>query len=63
MRILRKTILFSALLLLGLYGCFQIVFPTYTNRFRLTLSFNIDGREYLGSSVIETRWTRQPIGP
>jgi len=63
MKKLRKIALFSALLLLGLYGCFQIVFPTYTNRFRLTLSFNIDGREYSGSSVIETRWTEQPIQP
>ncbi|MGZ5875618.1 MAG: hypothetical protein ACXWKP_26345, partial [Bradyrhizobium sp.] len=63
MKKLRKIILFTALLLLGLYGCFQIVFPTHTNRFRLTLSFNIDGREYLGSSVIETRWTEQPIQP
>ncbi|MGZ5873362.1 MAG: hypothetical protein ACXWKP_14775 [Bradyrhizobium sp.] len=58
MRTLRKTILFSALLLLGLYGCFQIAFPTYVDRFRLTMSFNIDGREYTGSSVIEAVYTK-----
>jgi hypothetical protein len=58
MKILRKIILFAALLLLGLYGCFQIAFPTYIDRFRLTMSFNIDGREYTGSSVIEAVYTR-----
>jgi hypothetical protein len=58
MRKLGKIALFSALLLLGLYGCFQIAFPTYVDRFRLTMSFNIDGREYTGSSVIEAVYTK-----
>jgi hypothetical protein len=58
MRKLRKIALYAGLLLLGLYGCFQISFPTYVDRFRLTMSFNIDGREYIGSSVIEAVYTR-----
>jgi hypothetical protein len=62
LRLFRKFVLFSALLVLGLYGCFQIAFPTYVDRFRLTMSFNIDGREYTGSSVIEAHYTRQPNG-
>lgn len=59
MKTLGKIVLFTALALLGLYGCFQISFPSYTDRFRLAMSFNIDGQEYSGSSVIEILWAGQ----
>jgi hypothetical protein len=59
-RLTRGTV-FVALLLVGLYGCFKATFPTYANRFRLTMAFNIDGQVYSGSSVIEVRWQDQQV--
>ncbi len=59
MRRPKKIILLSALLLVSLYGCFKVTFPSYTNRFRLTMAFNIDGQTYSGSSVIEVLWAGQ----
>jgi hypothetical protein len=62
-RLTGKVLLLAALLLVTLYGCFKIVFPSYANRFRLTIAVNIDGQTYTGSSVIEVRWQDQKILP
>lgn len=56
-----KGLLLAALALVGLYGCYKVTFPTYTNRFRLTIAFNIEGQIYSGSSVIEVRWQDQQV--
>jgi hypothetical protein len=45
----------------------QIAFPTYTHRYRLTVSIEIDGQIHTGSSVIEIAYVGQPsigdVGP
>jgi hypothetical protein len=35
-------------------------YPTYVNRYRLTIAVEIDGERHTGSSVIEVRWTGRP---
>jgi hypothetical protein len=60
MKAVRKGILFTALALVGLYGCYKVTYPTYANRFRLTMAFNIDGQTYAGSSVLELVYVSQP---
>ena len=54
MKALKKGVLFTLLALVGLYGCYKVTYPTYANRFRLTMAFNIDGQTYAGSSVLRT---------
>lgn len=41
----------------------KVVFPTYTHRYRLTISIEVDGQVHTGSSVIEIAYVRQPELP
>jgi hypothetical protein len=50
-------LLISALATLVVY---QLAFPTFTYRYRLHLTLEIDGKAYTGSSVIEVSWSCGP---
>jgi hypothetical protein len=49
--------------LVGLYVAFNIAYPTYTYRYRLTITVEIDGKIHTGSSVIEVSFRGQPYLP
>jgi len=51
-----------ALVLLVVIGAlgFSNIFPTYSYRYRLTVSIGVDGQTHTGSSVIEVAWVGQP---
>lgn len=59
--------LILAVIAAGLLGCATIyavcnlLFPTYTHRYRLTVNIEADGKLHSGSSVIEVR--RNDHGP
>lgn len=42
---------------------YNAIYPTYTYRYRLTISVEVDGQTRTGSSVIEVRWIGQPNIP
>lgn len=42
-----------ALVLLGVYGCWQIKYPSGSFRYKLTLVVDDNGKQYTGSSVVE----------
>ena len=60
MRRLGKFLLFSALFVGAVVAAYKFAFPTYTHRYRLVVTIQIDDRSYTGSSVIEVRWIGQP---
>jgi hypothetical protein len=47
-------------LIVGLVAWYKITYPSYTHRYRLSITVDIDGKAYTGSSVIEVRWIGQP---
>lgn len=48
------------LLIVGIVVWWKITYPTYSYRYRLTLSIEIDGKVHTGSSVIEIIWSGGP---
>jgi hypothetical protein len=56
-----------AAFVIGAAVVWQVAFPTYTHRYRLTVSIEIDGQVHTGSSVIEIAYVGQPeigdVGP
>jgi putative lipase involved disintegration of autophagic bodies len=48
---------------IGATVVWQVAFPTYTHRYRLTVSIEIDGQVHTGSSVIEIAYVGQPKLP
>ena len=48
------------LLIGGGYVLWQLVYPTYTYRYRITVNVEAGGKIYSGSSVIEVRLVKQP---
>ncbi len=49
-----------ALLLLAAVGACQLIYPSYTHRYRLTLEVESDGQVRTGLGVVEVKWHRQP---
>lgn len=43
------------------YGLWQLTFPAWTIRYRLTLVAEVDGRQIAGSGVVETHWRSQEL--
>jgi hypothetical protein len=60
MRRLGKFLLFVALFVGAVVAAYKIAFPTYTHRYRLVVTIQIDDRSYTGSSVIQVRFIGQP---
>lgn len=52
-----------AFLVVGAIGWYKSSFPTYSYRYRLTISVELDGKVHTGSSVIEIRWIGHPNLP
>jgi hypothetical protein len=56
-----------ALCAVALIVGYNIMFPTYAYRYRLTISLDVDGQIHTGSSVIEVVWVGGPefgdVGP
>lgn len=56
-----------ALLVVSIIVWWQIKYPTYSYRYRLTLAIEVDGKVHTGSSVIEIVWSGGPefgdVGP
>lgn len=50
----------AAFLVTGTIALFWLAYPTYTHRYRLTVTAEVDGKEKSASSVIEARWQAQP---
>jgi hypothetical protein len=46
--------------LIGVVLVWQVAFPTYSYRYRLTVSIEIDGQAHTGSSVIEVTFRPRP---
>jgi hypothetical protein len=63
MRILRIIALSIVTLILGVIVWWQVAYPTYSYRYRLTLTIEAEGKIHTGSSVIEVRWVGQPYVP
>ena len=67
MRPLRIIALGVALLIGGAVAWWQIKYPTYSYRYRLSLAIEADGKVHTGSSVIEIIWSGGPeigdVGP
>lgn len=55
-----KWLLGIAITLLLSYFAFQLAYPTYTHRYRLTIGIEVDGKESIGSSVVEVNARDQP---
>lgn len=51
------------LLIAGVIGWYKASFPTYSYRYRLTISVELDGKVHTGSSVIEILHIGQPHIP
>ncbi len=71
MRNVGKILLFGvltiALLIGGAVVWWQVTYPSYSYRYRLTLAIEVDGKVHTGSSVIEVTWHGGPefgdVGP
>jgi hypothetical protein len=54
-------------LIIGAVVVWEMAFPSYSHRYRLTASVEVDGEVHSGSSVIEVTWRKQPefgdVGP
>ncbi len=48
------------LVIAGLIISWKLIFPTYTYRYRMTVTVEFEGKNYSGASVIEVRLKRQP---
>ena len=40
---------------------FKLKYPTYAYRYRMTVTVAVNGQVHTGSSVIETRISKQPV--
>jgi hypothetical protein len=55
-----KWLLRIALVVVAIYVAFNLAYPTYSHRYRLTLEFEIDGQTRSGSSVYEVYSHQRP---
>lgn len=60
MRLVAAIVMTIALAIAGLYVAVQLVFPTHTYRYRLTIEAEVDGQVKSGSGVIEAVGKEQP---
>jgi hypothetical protein len=49
-----------ALIVVGVATACEVMYPTYTHRYRLTVEVDVDGKTHSGSSVIEVSLQRRP---
>jgi hypothetical protein len=55
-----KWLIAVALVIVGAYAAYQIAFPIYTHRYRLTVEVEVDGKVHSGSSVLQVSARQQP---
>jgi hypothetical protein len=61
MRILRTIVIWVVALVVGVIVSYNLVYPTYRYRYRMTVDVMVDGVVHSGSSVIEVQLAKQPL--
>jgi hypothetical protein len=61
MRILRTIVIWVVALVVGVIVSYNLVYPTYRYRYRMTVDVMVDGVVHSGSSVIEVQLEKQPL--
>lgn len=55
-----RLLLYIAIAIVGAYVAYNLAYPTYSHRYRLTLEFEAEGQVHSGSSVVEVSARQQP---